>query len=177
MYHTYTICSLTEERSRGRVLDPISMGCGFEPHLKHCIVFLNMTLNILCSVLVSPRWSRRDIVLASAVCAPVCLSVCLSVCPPVLPETYLSTYKSDLVHSLHEWIVPWTVPSADPEGGEGGPDLCRKITSYIFSIGICNWNPHPGKSWTDPPPPLENVGPPQEPWKMIVFFEINHLRL
>ena len=55
MYHTYTICSLAEERSRGRVLDPISMGCGFEPYLKHCVVFLNMTLNILCSVLVSPR--------------------------------------------------------------------------------------------------------------------------
>ena len=55
MYLTYTICSLAEERSRGRVLDPISMGCGLEPHLKHCVVFLNMTLNILCSVLVSPR--------------------------------------------------------------------------------------------------------------------------
>ena len=33
----------------------------------------------------------------------------------------------------------------------------------------------------DPPPPLEkvgtpleNVGPPLEPWKTIVFFEINH---
>ena len=31
----------------------------------------------------------------------------------------------------------------------------------------------PGKSWT--PPPLENVGPPLEPGKMIVFFESNHL--
>ena len=87
-----------------------------------------------------------------------CLSVCLSVCPPVLPETYLSTYQSDLVHSLHEWIVPWTVPSADPEGGGGQGDLPRKITSYIFSIGISNWNPPAGKSWT----PLKNVGPPQE---------------
>ena len=37
-------------------------------------------------------------------------------------------------------------------GGAGGPDLPRKITSYIFSIGISNWNPHPGKSWTPPPP-------------------------
>ena len=154
MYHTYTICSLAEERSRGRVLDPISMGCGFEPHLKHCVVFLNMTLNILCSVLVSPRWSRRDIVLASAVYAPVCLSVC----SPVLPETYLSTYLSDLVHSLHEWIVPWTVPSADPEGGAGGPDLPRKITSYIFSIGISNWNPPPRKK-LDPPPPSWKMDP------------------
>ena len=25
------------------------------------------------------------------------------------------------------------------------------------------------------PPSLENVGPPLEPWKMIVFFEIDHL--
>ena len=130
MYHTYTICSLAEERSRGRVLDPISMGCGFEPHLKHCVVFLNMTLNILCSVLVSPPppdevggilfWRRPS----------VHPSVCLSVCPPVLPETYLSTYKSDLVHSLHEWIVP----KCGSRGGAGGPDLPRKITSYIFSI-------------------------------------------
>ena len=76
MYHTYTICSQAEERSRGKVLDPLSMGCGFEPHLKHCVVFLNMWLNSLCSVLVSPRWSRRDIVLVSAVCAPLCLSTC-----------------------------------------------------------------------------------------------------
>ena len=79
MYHTYTICSLAEERSRGTVLDPISMGCGFEPHLKHCVVFLNMTLNILCSVLVSPDevggilfWRR------SSVHPSVCLSVHMS---------------------------------------------------------------------------------------------------
>ena len=45
MYHTYTICSRAEERSRGRVLDPISMSCRFEPHLKHCVVFLNITLS------------------------------------------------------------------------------------------------------------------------------------
>ena len=29
----------------------------------------------------------------------------------------------------------------------------------------------PGKSWT----PLENVGPPLEPLKMVDFFEIDHL--
>ena len=67
------------------------------------------------------------------------------------------------MHSLHEWIVPWTVPSADPEGGTGGLDLPRKITSYIFSIGISNWNPPPRKKLDPTPPPLENVGPPQEP--------------
>ena len=79
MYHTYTICSLAEERSRGRVIDPISMGCGFEPHMKHCVVFLNMTLNILCSLLVPPPddvggilfWRRPS----------VHPSVCLSTCP------------------------------------------------------------------------------------------------
>ena len=57
------------------------------------------------------------------------------------------------MHSLYEWIVPWTVRSADPEGGTGGPDLPWKITSYIFSIGNKQLDP----------PPLENVGPPQEP--------------
>ena len=155
MYHTYTICSLAEERSRGRVHDPISMGCGFEPHLKNCAVFLNMTLNILCLVLVSPRWSRRDIVLALAVCAPFCLSVC----PPVLQEAYLSTYKSDLVHSLHEWIVRWTVPSADPEGGGQGvrtsPGKSQVIYLYIFYRNKQleppprkKLDPPPGKCWT-----------------------------
>ena len=31
------------------------------------------------------------------------------------------------------------------------------------------------KVFVPPPPPLENVGPPLESCKMIVFFEINHL--
>ena len=90
MYHTYTICSLAEERSRGGVLDPISMGCGFEPHLKHCVVFLNMTLDILCSVLVSPPPPPMK---SEGYCFGVGrLCTRLSGCPPVLPETYLSTY-------------------------------------------------------------------------------------
>ena len=162
MYHTYTICSLAEERSRGRVLDPISMGCGFEPHLKHCVVFLNMTLYILCSVLV---WRRPSV--------PVCLSVCLSTCPSRnIPKYLLVRFGA---------FSAWMDSTMDSPkcgsrggGGAGGPDLPRKITSYIFSIGINNWNLPPRKKLE---PPLENVGPPQEPWKMIVFFEINHLRL
>ena len=42
------------------------------------------------------------------------------------------------------------IPSADPEGGTGGPDPPWIITSYM---GF----------YRDPPPPLENVGPPLEP--------------
>ena len=122
------------------------MGCGFEPHLKQCVVFLNMTLNILCSVLVPPPPPMKSEGYCFGV-GRLCtrLSVCLSVCPPILPETYLSTYWSDLVHSLHEWIVPWTVPSADPEGGQGVRTAPGKS-----QIGRSNWNPHPGKSWTPP---------------------------
>ena len=156
MYHTYTICSLAEERSRGRVLDPILMGCGFEPHLKHCVVFLNMTLNILCSVLVSPRWSRRDIVLASAVYAPVCLSTC--------PSRNIPKYLLVRFGAISAWMdSTMDSPKCGSRGGggAGGPDLPRKITSYIFSIGIRNWNPPPRKKLDT----LENVGPPREPWK------------
>ena len=156
MYHTYTICSLAEEHSRGRVLDPISMGCGFEPHLKHCVVFLNMTLNILCSVLVSPRWSRRDIVLASAVCAPVCLSVCLSTCPfRNIPKYLLVRFGA-----FSAWMdSTMDSPKCGSRGGAGGPDL--KL--YIFYRNKQLWPPTPEN--VGPPPPLENVGPPQEPWK------------
>ena len=65
--------------------------------------------------------------------------------------------------------------SADPEGGAGGPDSPHPGKSQVIwvSIGNKQLDP-PGKSWT-PPPPLENVGPPLEPWKMIDFFEIDHL--
>ena len=66
--------------------------------------------------------------------------------------------------------------SADPEGGGGGGggqgvrNPPGKSQVIWVSIGN-NQLDSPGKSWT----PLENVGPPLEPWKMIVFFEINHL--
>ena len=60
-------------------LDPISMGCGIEPHLRHCVVFLNMTLYHLLSTGFPPMKSG-DIVLALGVYAPFCLSVCLSTC-------------------------------------------------------------------------------------------------
>ena len=152
MYHTYTICSLAEERSRGRVLDPISMGCGFEPHLKHCVVFLNMTLNILCSVLVPPPppdevggilfWRRPS----------VHPSVCLSTCPSRNIPMYLLVRMDSTMDS----------PKCRSRGGgTGGQDLPRKITSYIFSIGISNWNP-PSRKKLDPPPrkmfdPLRNL--------------------
>ena len=149
MYHTYTICSLAEERSRGRVLDPISMGCGFEPHLKHCVVFLNMTLNILCSLLVPPPlpdevgggilfWRRPS----------VHPSVCLSTCPSRNIPKYLLVRFGAFSAGMDSTMGS---PKCGSRGGAGGPDLPRKITSYIFSIGISNWNPHPGKSWTPPP--------------------------
>ena len=140
MYHTYTICSLAEERSRG-----------FGPHLKHCVVFWNMTLIILSSVLVSPRWSRRDIV-----CAPVCLSTCPS---RNIPKYLLVRF--DAFSASMDSTMDSPKCGSRGGGGTGGPDLPRKITSYIFSIGISNWNPQPRKK-LDPPPPLENVGPPQD---------------
>ena len=62
--------------------------------------------------------------------------------------------------------------SADPEGRTGGPDPPGKSQVIWVSIGNKQLDP-PRKSWT--PPPLENVGPPLEPWKMIDFFEIDHL--
>ena len=148
MYHTYTICSLAEERSRGRVLDPISMGCGFEPQLKHCVVFLNMTLNILCSVLVSPRWSRRDIVLASAVYAPVCLSTCSS---RNIPKYLLVRFGA-----FSAWMdSTMDSPKCGSRGGggrgSGPPPENHKL--YIFYRN----------KQLEPPTP-EKVGPP---WKML----------
>ena len=61
----------------------------------------------------------------------------------------------------------------------GGPDPPPPPgTSQVIWVSIGNKQldpppppPPPGKSWT----PLENVGPPLEPWKMIGFFEINNL--
>ena len=55
-----------------------------------------------------------------------------------------------------------------------GPDPPGKNTSYIGFL----WNKQLdhatlGKSW-DTPPPGKNVGPPLEPWKLLIFFEINH---
>ena len=66
----------------------------------------------------------------------------------------------------------WTSTSEDLDGDRGSGPPPWKITSYMgfyreYAIGP----PPPWKSWT----PMENVGPPLEPWKMIVFFEINHL--
>ena len=63
------------------------------------------------------------------------------------------------MHSLHKWIVPWTVPSADQEGGRGSGSPPENHKLYIF---------HRNKHVEPPPrkkldPPLENVGPPQEP--------------
>ena len=151
MYHTYTICSLVEDRSGGRVLDPISMGCGFEPHLKHCVVFLNMTLNILCSVLVSPpppRWSRRDIVLASAVCAPVCLSVCLSTCPSRnIPKYLLVRFDAFSAWMDSTMDSPKCGSKGGGDRGSGPPPENHKL--YIFYRN----------KQLEPPTP-EKVGPP-----------------
>ena len=50
-------------------------------------------------------------------------------------------------------------------GGTVGPDppgLSQTIWVYIGN-----------KQLDPPPPPLEKVGPPLEPWKSIVIFEIH----
>ena len=159
MYHTYTICSLAEERSRGRVLDPISMGCGFEPHLKHCVVFLNMTLNILCSLLVPPPppdevggilfWRRPS----------VHPSVCLSTCPSRnIPKYLLVRFGA---------FSPWmdSIMGSPKSGSRGGggrgsgpPPVNHKL--YIFYRNKQLEPPTlPPRKKLEPPPPLENVGP------------------
>ena len=63
-------------------------------------------------------------------------------------------------------------PSADPEGGGGQGVRTSPGKSQVIwvSIGNKQLDP-PGKSWT----PLENVGPPLEPCKMIDLFEIDNL--
>ena len=59
-----------------------------------------------------------------------------------------------------------TDTSADPEGGTGGPDPTPpppgKSQVIWVSIGNKQLVPPPWKK-LDPPPPLENVGPPLEP--------------
>ena len=65
---------------------------------------------------------------------------------------------------------------ADPEGGRGsGPPPPVKSQVIWVSIGNKQLNPPPPWKKLDPPPPLKNDGPPLEPWKIIVFFESNHL--
>ena len=44
-------------------------------------------------------------------------------------------------------------------------------THFLISIGNKQLDPH----WKKLDPHLKNVGPPREPWKIIVFFEINRL--
>ena len=67
----------------------------------------------------------------------------------------------------------WSLNKCGSRGGDRGPDPPGKSQVIWFSIGNKQLDP-PGQSWT-PPPPLENVGPPLEPWKMIDFFENDHL--
>ena len=172
MYHTYTICSLAEERNRGRVLDPISMGCGFEPHLKHCVVFLNMTLNILCSVLVSPPPMKSEGYCFGVGRLCTRLSVCLSTCT----SRHLPKYLLVRFDAFSAWMdSTMDSPKCGSRGGDwgSGPPL-ENQKLYIFYRNKQLEPPSPEKVGL---PPLENVRPPREPWKMIVFFEINHLRL
>ena len=51
--------------------------------------------------------------------------------------------------------------------GDKGPDTPG--ISQVIWVSI-------GNKQLDPPPPLENVGPPLEPLKMIFSFESNQLR-
>ena len=51
--------------------------------------------------------------------------------------------------------------SGDPEGGTGGLDPPGK--SQVIWVSIGNKQLDPPWKELDPPPPLENVGPPQEP--------------
>ena len=58
-------------------------------------------------------------------------------------------------------------------GGTGGPDL-HGISQVIWvSTGNKQLDPPLLEKVEPPPPPLENVGPPLESWKMIDFFEID----
>ena len=62
--------------------------------------------------------------------------------------------------------IKWnpTKSCADPEGRIGGPDPTGKSQVIWVSLEVSFWTP-PRKTWT----PLENVGPPLDPWERIVF--------
>ena len=158
MYHTYTICSLAEERSRGRVLDPISTGCGFEPHLKHCVVFLNMTLNILCSVLVQPPMKSEGYCFrVGRLCTR--LSVCLYTCPSRAIPKYLHVLvRFDAFSAGMDGTMD--SPKCGSRGGDRGsgpPPENHKL--YIFYRNKQLEPPTPLKVGTPPPPP-----PPEKCW-------------
>ena len=54
---------IEEYEGSGRVLDMRSKGYWFDTHLKHCIVFLSMTLNLLLSTVSTQenrKWSQDD---------------------------------------------------------------------------------------------------------------------
>ena len=65
------------------------------------------------------------------------------------------------------------IACADPEGGYGvRPPPPWKITSYMGFYRNYPLDPNPPPPWKKLPSPLEKVGPPLKPFKIIVFFEI-----
>ena len=66
-----------------------------------------------------------------------------------------------------------TLTCTNPEEGKVTGRLDPPEKSQVIWVSIGNKHldlPPPGKRGT----PLENVGPPLEPWNIIVFFEIDH---
>ena len=62
------------------------------------------------------------------------------------------------------------IACADPEGDMGSAPPEKSQVLWV-SIEITHWTPPP-PPWKKLPSPLEKVGPPLKPLKIIVFFEI-----
>ena len=64
------------------------------------------------------------------------------------------------------------IACADPEGGYGVRPPPLKVTSYMGFYRNFPLDPPPILHGKSCPPPLEKVGPPLKPLKILVFFEI-----
>ena len=78
---------------------------------------------------------------------------------------YRRLNQSVLIAYAQMSLMPNMAMCGSREGDKGSVPPW-KITSYMHFP--------PGKSW-NPPPPLENVGPPLDPWKSTVFSVIKPL--
>ena len=86
----------------------------------------------------------------------------------------LSAYSKSCFHQYHCLCIYEQIQRGDRRSGPP-PPRPRKITGYMGFYRNKYLTPPPPLEEADPPHTLENVGPPLDPWKSIVFSVIKPL--